>query len=171
MCTCIGLPDRQEHIPIDPTFNYNPTDHDVNQSTCQFDFATIHNRLATSNQPIMHSMTSTFTVITPSTTVNDAFSVTIDPATTNSMPLAILVAAVAGGILGLCTIVICIVGMFAVKRRKRKQNKVREGIFTAPSLTSIFDRYVTYANACKCMYLATSNCIILVGSDLHIHIM
>ena len=142
-CLCmydlyIGIPDRQEHIPLDPTFDNNATDLDVdvNQSTCQVDFATINNQPTASNQPIVTVMM---------TSTNDTFSATNDTfsaATTNSASLMILLASVAGGILGLCTIVFCILGLFVVKKRKRKQGKIREGIFTTQSLTSIFNGYV-----------------------------
>ena len=129
----------QENIPTDSTFNV--TDVNVDQSICQVDFATINNQPATSNQPNL-PMTSPINVVIPNPSVNDTFSDSATrSATTNS---AILLASVAGGILGLCTIFICIVGLIVIK--KRKQNKIREGVFTTQSLTSMFKGYVTYTS-------------------------
>ena len=137
-----GIP-GEDYIPS----NLTSTVTDVNQSTCQVDFATINNPLATINQRINNQtttndqlMTSTINVITP---MNDTFNATIDSATpsaTTNSPIMILAASVAGGILWLCAIFICIVGLFVIKKRKR--NKIREGIFTTQSLTSLFNGYV-----------------------------
>lgn len=91
------------------------------QSTCQINFETI-------NVHLMASPTNT-------NAVNNTFT---SKTATDPVPLATIVASTAGGILGLCIIFICIMGILI--KKKRKQSGVRRGLFTIQSLTSIFNR-------------------------------
>ena len=100
---------------------------DITQSTCQVNFETINNQPSTNIQLL--------TTPTNMITMNTTFS-----STTDSAPIAIAVASVVGGILGLCIIFICIVGL-VIKNQKR-QDSIKRGIFTKESLTPIFNRYV-----------------------------
>ena len=82
------------------------------QSTCQVNFGTIN------NQPTQLMVSP----INTTSSMNATFSTSTD-----SAQVAIIAASIAGGI-GLCTILICIVGLIVVKN-KRNQGKVRRGIF------------------------------------------
>ena len=109
---------------------------DITNTTCQVDFATINNQPMTSviNVSTQNNMV---TVITNSATLND----TVD--SSQSDTVAVIVITIVGGILGICIIVICIVGLIAIKN-KRSKDKVRKEIIAQQSLTSIFKRYVIF---------------------------
>ena len=74
-------------------------------------------------------------------TQNTTFSSTAD-----SVPLAIVIPTVVGGIIGLCIIFICVMGLI-IKNRK-KQGSIKRGTFTIQSLTSLFNRYVCCNYVC-----------------------
>ena len=109
---------------------------DVTNSTCQIDFATTYIQPMTSviNMATHNTM---FTVITNSATLNG----TVD--SPQSATVAVLVITVVGAILGICIIVICIVGLIIIKN-KRSKDKVRKEIIAQQSPASIFNRYVTF---------------------------
>ena len=103
----------------DPVVVDNATDK-VTESTCQVDFATINNVQPTlTNQPTLK-----------------------DQLKDESVKSAIVLASVVGGILGLCVTFICIVGLIVI-RNKRREDKVRKGVFTRQSLPVMFNRYIT----------------------------
>ena len=123
---------------------------DVMESTCQVDFATlyiqptvtnhINNQLTINNQSMIPSTVNVGTsslsmnaTIFTATTESATFSGTMDTST-----LVILLASVAGGMLGLCAIFVCIVGLIVINK-KRKEN-VRKSIFSSQSLTAVFNR-------------------------------
>ena len=148
---CIGVFGR-ENTGIFHAAN----DIDIMKSTCQIDFATVNNQPTLINQP----MTSPISIATHNLSMNTIFPVTTESAifnvttesaifngttesTTESMPLAILVVSVTCGILGLCIIFTCIVGMIVIKKKRRNDN-IRKGIFIGESLTSVLNRYIIY---------------------------
>ena len=108
---------------------------DVSQTTCQVDFKTINNQPTINHQPTMSYLT-TMNSATPNLSVNATLNATTDSATS-----AIIVVSVAGGILGFCTIFICIVGLISIKIIRKKDN-LRRGIFTTHSLNFSFNKYV-----------------------------
>ena len=90
------------------------------ESTCQVDYATINN---------VHS-----TVINQPTLKHQIMTETAKSAT-----LAIALASVIGGTLGLCFIFICIVALIVIKN-KRRNDKVKKGVFTRQSSSIMFKR-------------------------------
>ena len=157
---CIGVFGR-ENTGIFHAAN----DIDIMKSTCQIDFATVNNQPTLINQP----MTSPISIATHNLSMNTIFPVTTESAifnvttesaifngttesaifngttesATESMPLAILVVSVTCGILGLCIIFTCIVGLIVIKKKRRNDN-IRKGIFIGESLTSVLNRYIIY---------------------------
>ena len=107
--------------------SFGITESDVIPSTCQVDFETINNQPAVNPQPTMSDLTAN------SATTNLSVNATLSTSAT----LVIVVSSIAGGITGLCIIFICIVGLIAIKT-KRKQGNPRRGIFTAHSLNSMY---------------------------------
>ena len=102
----------------DPVVVDNATDK-VTESTCQVDFATINNVQPTlTNQPTLKDQLKDETVKS-----------------------AIVIASVVGSIVGLCVTFISIVGLIVIKN-KRREDKVRKGVFTRQSLPIMFHRYV-----------------------------
>ena len=114
---------------------------DITQSTCQVNFETINNQPSTNNQ----IMTTPTNMLTMNTTVSS---------TADSAPIAIAVASVVSGILGLCIIFICIVGL--IIKNKKRRGSIKRGTFTIESLTSIFNRYVC------CNYIYVIVCMLYV---------
>ena len=102
----------------DPLIVDNVTD--ITQSTCQVDFATINNVQPTlTNQPTLK-----------------------DQLVDETVKSAVVLASVVGSTLGLCCItLICIVGLIVI-RNKRRENKVKKGVFTRQLLPIMFHRYI-----------------------------
>ena len=108
---------------------------DITQSTCQVNFNTIYNQPSTSIQ-LVTSTSQASTMVTLITTIKATFGVT---STTDSAPLVIIVLSITSGIIGLCIVFICIIGL--IVKKKQKRNNVRRSIFTFQPLTSTFKRY------------------------------
>ena len=120
---------------------------DITQSTCQVNFETINNQPSINIQ-LLTTPTNTITMNTAVSSTTDSAPIATNMITmnttfssaTDSAPIAIAVASVVGGILGLCIIFICIVGL--IIKNKKRQGSIKRGIFTIESLTSLFNRYV-----------------------------
>ena len=113
----------------------------ITQSSCQVNFNTINNHLTTSIQLVM-STSQASTTVTFITTINTAtFSIS---SRADSAPLVIIVVSITSGIIGVCIVFICIIGL--ILKKKHKQNSVKRGVFTFQSLTSTLRRY-------SCVYI------------------
>ena len=132
---------------------------DVMESTCQVDFATLYIQPTVTNQPTINNqpiIPSTINMGTSSPSMNAIFTAAIESdtfsGTADTSTLVILLASVAGGMLGLCTISVCVVGLIVINNKKRKK-KVRKGIFSSQSLTAVFSRYVAMLLKLIIMYV------------------
>ena len=136
ICLCTGIFGIENTDIIQAT---NATD--VTNSTCQVDFTTI------SNQPIT-SVINISTHNTMFTEITNNYSATLNGTvdSSQSATVAVLVITVVGAILGICIIMICIVGLIVIKN-KRSKDKVRKEIIAHQSSTSIFKRYVIFVYA------------------------
>ena len=146
-CICIqfiGLFGLEYTAAIAHTINVT----DVMESTCEVDFATLYIQPTVTNQPSISTINnqsmrpSTVNVGTSSLSMNAIFTAAIESdtfsGTADTSTLVILLASVAGGMLGLCTIFVCIVGLIVIN--KKRKEKVRKDIFSSQSLTAVFDR-------------------------------
>ena len=118
---------------------------DTIQSTCHINFTQPTTSLITMITPTPDQSVIPTSVVTKNSATKDYGTVTTDftttdSAVTDSTPIAIIAASITGGIIGSCTVFICIVGL--IIKNKRKQGRVRRGMFVIQSFSSLLNRYV-----------------------------